>query len=183
MDESSGKILVFKVVQVSEVTSSNAMEPEGCNRRLNTLLKKRVNVRCLATDRHTTVSSNMRKLYPNIIYQYDTWHLAKWVVKKLPKKPRPKDVKTSVSGFNAFPTTCGGVLLRRKSKVYHGSRLADQVTKLCKKLFKKIFLNDFKMLTEFHHTGQLEVFDTKASTFSSPMNGSKNSACSFGSQL
>ena len=67
-------------------------------------------MRCLATDRHTTVSSNMKKLYPNIVRQYNTWHLAKWVVKKLSKKPRLRDVKTSVSGFDAFLTTCGGVL-------------------------------------------------------------------------
>ena len=31
MDESSSKIIYFSVVQVTEVTSSNAMEAEGCN--------------------------------------------------------------------------------------------------------------------------------------------------------
>ena len=71
------KILDFQVVQVSKVSSSNAMEPEGCNRCLNTLLKNGVKVRCLAIDRHATVSSNMRKLYPSIIHQYDTGMVAK----------------------------------------------------------------------------------------------------------
>ena len=111
MEEPSGKILDFQVFKYGEVSSSNAMEPEGCNRCLNNLLKSGVKVRCLATHRHATISSSMRRLYPSIIHQYDTWHLSKWVTKKLSKKKqRPNDVKTSISGSSAFPTTYGVVL-------------------------------------------------------------------------
>lgn len=38
MEESTGKIFDFHLVQVTEVTSSNAMEAEGCKRSLNFLI-------------------------------------------------------------------------------------------------------------------------------------------------
>ena len=88
LDEKSGKVIEFSVVQVTEVTSSNAMEYEGCKRTLNALLQDNIPVRCLTTDRHTTVIARMRSEYPNIKHQYDVWHLSKWVTKKLTKKAK-----------------------------------------------------------------------------------------------
>ena len=41
MDENSGKIVDFSLVHVGEVSSSNAMENEGCQRSLNHLLRKK----------------------------------------------------------------------------------------------------------------------------------------------
>ena len=90
MEESTGKIIDFHLVQVTEVTSSNAMEAEGCKRSLNFLIDQEIPVRCLSTDRHPTVSSNMKKLYPAIKHQFDTWHLAKSVVKKFTAKAKIK---------------------------------------------------------------------------------------------
>ena len=90
MEESTGKIIDFQFVQVTEVTSSNAMEAEGCKRSLNFLIDQEIPVRCLSTDRHPTVSSNMKKLYPAIKHQFDTWHLAKSVVKKFTAKAKIK---------------------------------------------------------------------------------------------
>ena len=80
MEESTGWIVDFQLLQVSEVTSSNAMEPEGCKRSLNFLIDSGVPIRSLSTDRLVTVSSNIKKLYPRIKHQFDTWHLAKWVI-------------------------------------------------------------------------------------------------------
>ena len=40
MEENTSKVFDFEVVQVTEVSSSNAMEAEGCNRVLNSLKKK-----------------------------------------------------------------------------------------------------------------------------------------------
>jgi solute carrier family 8 (sodium/calcium exchanger) len=59
MQESTGKIVNFQVVQVNETTSSNAMEAEGCKRGLNYILSKDMSIRCLSTDRHITVTSYM----------------------------------------------------------------------------------------------------------------------------
>ena len=66
------------------------MEYEGCNRVLKNLKKKGVKVRCLTTDRHTTITAEMRKKHPEIVHQYDVWHLSKWIVKKLSKKSKKK---------------------------------------------------------------------------------------------
>ena len=90
MDEDTGIIIDFSLVQVSEVPSSNAMENEGCQRSLNNVISQDVNIRSLATDRHTTITAEMRKKYPSIIHQYDVWHLSKWVTKKLTKKAKRK---------------------------------------------------------------------------------------------
>ena len=94
MDEISGKVVEFSVVQVTEVTSSNAMEYEGCKRTLNALIQYNIPARCLTTDRHTTVTGRMRSEYPNIKHQYDVWHLSKWVTKKLKKRQRTKHVQS-----------------------------------------------------------------------------------------
>jgi ribonuclease HI len=91
MDEKTNLIMEFSIVQVTEVTSSNAMEYEGCKRTLNSIIKKKVPIRCLTTDRHTTVTAKMRTNYSSIVHQYDVWHLSKWVTKKLSKKAKKKD--------------------------------------------------------------------------------------------
>ena len=90
MDEATEHIIDFSLVQVSEVSSSNAMENEGCQRSLNKVMDQNVKIRSLATDRHTTITAEMRKMYPSIIHQYDVWHLSKWVTKKLTKKAKKK---------------------------------------------------------------------------------------------
>ena len=66
------------------------MEFEGCKRSLNKLLGQQIPVRCLTTDRHVTITARMRSDFPNIVHQYDVWHLAKSVTKKLTKKAKKK---------------------------------------------------------------------------------------------
>ena len=88
MDEKSNLIVEFSLVQVTEVSSSNAMEYEGCKRTLHSVIKEKVPVRCLTTDRHTTITAKMRTVFPTINHQYDAWHLSKWVTKKLAKKSK-----------------------------------------------------------------------------------------------
>ena len=61
MDDNTGKITAFSIVQVSEVTSSNAMEKEGFIRCLTTLEDNEVAINCITTDRHTGISSCMDK--------------------------------------------------------------------------------------------------------------------------
>ena len=70
MDENTKKIIEFSVVQVTETTSSNAMEYEGCKRTLNSLSQKKIPLRCLTTDRHTTITAKMKSVYPHIKHQY-----------------------------------------------------------------------------------------------------------------
>ena len=82
LDDDSGKVVAFSVVQVSEVTSSNAMEKEGFKCCIESLEDDRVQIDRIATDRHVSISSFMNKEHPQINHQYDVWHLSKWVVKK-----------------------------------------------------------------------------------------------------
>ena len=85
MDEKSNLIIEFSLVQVTEVSSSSAMEYEGCKRSLNSLIKKNVPIRCLTTDRHTTITAKMRTVFPTINHQYDVLHYKKGC-KKAKKK-------------------------------------------------------------------------------------------------
>ena len=89
MDEDSGDVVAFNVVQVSEVSSSNAMEKEGFSRCLQDLEEKGIMINRIATDRHVSIRS-MKKDFPHINHQYDVWHLSKWVVKKLTNKAKQK---------------------------------------------------------------------------------------------
>ena len=200
MVESTNKILDFSVVQVTEVSSSNAMEAEGCNRVLKNLKSKGVKVRCLTTDRHTTITSEMRKKHSKIMHQYDVWHLSKWVVKKLSQKSKKKEfqdltawIRSVSSHFWWSVATCNGsydVLLEkwtsivnhvankhswrgakhfkkcahrelsrreRKEKVWLKFGTAAHVA-LEEVVFNKKLLKDLKLVTEFHHTGNLEVY-------------------------
>ena len=123
MDEKSNLIVEFSLVQVTEVSSSNAMEYEGCKRSLESVIKKKVPIRCLTTDRHTTITAKMRTVFPTINHQYDVWHLSKWVTKKLTKKAKKKDCEELTAWIQCISNhlwwcaaTCNGLadVLREK---------------------------------------------------------------------
>ena len=66
MDEKLNLIVEFSLVQVTEVSSSNAMEYKGHKRSLNSVIKKKVPICCL-----TTIMAKMRTGFPTINHQYD----------------------------------------------------------------------------------------------------------------
>lgn len=200
MDESSDKIVDFSLVHVSEVSSSNVMENEGCQRSLNKVIAKNVKIRSLTTDRHTQITSELRKKYPSIIHQYDVWHLSKWVNKKLTKKAKKKGNEVLFQWVQSISNhlwwcaqSCKGdpELLRRKwvavlhhvvnehrwkeerkvHKCEHHKLSKNKVKKttwleagspahiaLEEIVLNKKLLKDMSKLTEFHHTGNLEVY-------------------------
>lgn len=86
LDERTNQILDFSVVQITQVTSSNAMEAEGCNQRWRKIKKEYNKVDCLTSNTHITISSDMKKKHPEIEQLDNVWHLRKWVVKKLTRK-------------------------------------------------------------------------------------------------
>ena len=61
MDDDTGDVVAFSVIQVSEVTSSNAMEKEGFSRCIQLLTSNDVTISRIATDRHVTIGSCMAK--------------------------------------------------------------------------------------------------------------------------
>ena len=127
MDSATDLILDYSLVQCTETTSSVAMEKEGLRRCLEKLMAQHVDISTIATDRHTGVASLMKTDYPHIIHQYDVWHLAKSVTKKLGKKAETKHCSQLFPcfshGSSPFLTTYGG--LHKVVKVMHNSWLKN----------------------------------------------------------
>lgn len=200
MDSESKKIPIFNVVQVTEVSSSNAMEKEGFTRCLDILEDENVSIHTITTDRHTSITSSMEKEYPHIKHQYDVWHLAKSVVKKLNKKAKKKsceDLKHWIQSISNHlwwcSSSCGGnaELLREKwksilhhirnkhswtdaihfKKCAHPRLSRQEVKEKCwlkpgteayvaleEIVLNERILKDLGKLTDFSHTGGLEVY-------------------------
>lgn len=199
MDRETGKIATFNVIQMSEVTSSNAMEKEGFVRCVDTL-EEEVTISCITTDRHISITSAMDKEYSHIKHQYDIWHLSKSIVKKLNKKAKVKKYADIASWIQSMSNhlwwsaaTCNGdvKLLREKWKSVihhvankHSWRDAEvfhkcahprlnrrEVRTKCwlkagspahvaleEVILQPKLLNDLAKLTDFCHTGGLEVY-------------------------
>ena len=158
-------------------------------------------VRCLTMDRHITITSKMKSVYPEIVHQYDVWHVSKSVVKKLTKKAKMKSneeltpwIKSVSNHLWWSVATCNGDrdLLKEKwlSVLHHTANKHNRWPgfkkfkkcehhKLSRKEQKAIqwlkpgssahaaldevvsnqrLLKDLEKLTEFHHTGDLEVY-------------------------
>ncbi|KAL2076360.1 hypothetical protein ACEWY4_028061 [Coilia grayii] len=82
-DDATKEIVHFELVQVTEASSSVAMEAMGFKRGLNHLLSLGVDVGVMATDRSPSIRKIMRESYANIRHEYDPWHVSKSVKKKL----------------------------------------------------------------------------------------------------
>ena len=61
------------------------MEKEGLELCLTNMLAKDVLVQSITTDRHKSAGALLKRKYPTIDHQYDVWHLAKSIMKKLTK--------------------------------------------------------------------------------------------------
>ncbi|XP_051988843.1 uncharacterized protein LOC127648291 [Xyrauchen texanus] len=83
MDDTSDQIVHFELVQVTEASSSVAMEPIGFKRGLNKILDKGIKVDVVATDRSPSIRKLMRVDYPFIRHEFDIWHVVKGLLKKL----------------------------------------------------------------------------------------------------
>ena len=198
-----GKVAAINVVQVTEVTSSNAMEKEGFERCIQDLVREEVTIKRIATDRHTSISSSMKKDHGEIDHQYDVWHLSKWVVKKLSKKAKVKGCEDLLPWIRSVSNhlwwcsaTCNGnaeeLKEKWKSVLFHVTnkhkwngyshfhecchpRLTSAQTRKKKWLkpdtpayialeevvLNKKILKDIEKLTEFCHTGELEVYHSE----------------------
>ncbi|XP_064598560.1 uncharacterized protein LOC135464916 [Liolophura sinensis] len=82
MDLDSQTVLDIQLIQCNEVKGSTHMELEGLKRGLLKLKAERLNIKSLITDRHVMVKKFM-KGEEEIIHNFDVWHFAKGVSKKL----------------------------------------------------------------------------------------------------
>lgn len=83
LDVTSQKVIDFNVVSVSQVANSNQMEKKGFVDTLANIEANDIEVKLISTDRHTQIKKEMRVNHANIDHQFDPWHLAKTVSKKL----------------------------------------------------------------------------------------------------
>ena len=101
MDQNSGNILDFQLVQVSEVENSGRMEKVGFERAMSRLEESGLQCRVLTTDRHPQIVSLMKKVNPHINHQFDVWHLAKNISKKLREKAKKKTCSELMEWINS----------------------------------------------------------------------------------
>ncbi|XP_035699117.1 uncharacterized protein LOC118431836 [Branchiostoma floridae] len=121
MEETSQLILDFQLVQVSETTSSNAMERLGFERSLDFLEEEGIKIDCIVTDRHRGVGAVLKKRR-DINHQFDLFHFAKSITKKLTqeasrraKKDLGPWIKFIVNHLWHISDTCqGDDVVRRK---------------------------------------------------------------------
>ena len=139
IDQITDKIVDFQIVQVSEVTSSNAMEREGFKRCMEHIQGKGAKVKVVATDRHVSIKSDMKRNYPDVDHQFDVWHLAKSVTKKLTEKAKKKD--------------CGDLFAWIKSVSNHLWWCADTCN-ANKELLRE------KWISIVHHTANIHQWDS-----------------------
>lgn len=86
MDVDTNKIVDYKIVDVKEVKNSQSMEKEGFIRTVDNLLDNHeVKINLISTDRHSMIRKLMATCpkYTNINHQFDPWHIAKGILKKL----------------------------------------------------------------------------------------------------
>lgn len=93
MDEETKLILDFSLIQKTQTTSSVAMEKEAFKKTIDSLEDQGVEVIGVATDRHAGISALIRNEYPELKHEYDMWHSAKSIGKKLSKKATKKETK------------------------------------------------------------------------------------------
>jgi hypothetical protein len=90
MDNATNKILHFSMKQCGPDLKSANMEKVALIDCLEYMEEKELTISILATDRHASIAKMMRTSYPDIDHQYDVWHMAKSISKKLRKKTEKK---------------------------------------------------------------------------------------------
>ncbi|XP_038134321.1 uncharacterized protein LOC119778938 [Cyprinodon tularosa] len=115
MEDATKKVIMSDLIQVTEATSSTAMEPVGFRRGLDRLLDSGVGVYVVTTDRAPSIRKIMRESYPELRHQFDPWHVAKGIKKKATALARKKEnrdlqpwIKSLGNHFWWSCSSCGG---------------------------------------------------------------------------
>lgn len=98
LDMETQEIVPFVNIKVTETGSSSKMEVEGFRRCMTYLIEKGFKIELLATDRHVQIRSLVTKEFPEIDHQFDVWHLAKSIRKKLLQKSKTSGCKNCLLG-------------------------------------------------------------------------------------
>ncbi|KAK6175902.1 hypothetical protein SNE40_014278 [Patella caerulea] len=120
MDEATQKIVDMQLVQVTETTSSVAMEKEGFVRGMESILHHGINIKTMTTDRSPSIRKTMREEYGGISHQFDCWHICKGIKKRCFASGKKsghgillKWTKSITNHMWYACSTCGGDELKR----------------------------------------------------------------------
>ncbi|KAJ8049559.1 hypothetical protein HOLleu_02345 [Holothuria leucospilota] len=91
MDSKTQQIVNTELVQVTDTTSSVAMEKMGFKKCVDKIEGNNIKVSLVATDRHAGIRKLIRTDYPHITHNFDVWHFVKSLRKKLLAKAKKKD--------------------------------------------------------------------------------------------
>ena len=83
MNQQTNEIVAFAVTQVTEAGNSNRMEKVGFTKALKEVKQKEICINQLVTDRHTGIRKYMTEEESKITHQFNVWHFAKNIKKKL----------------------------------------------------------------------------------------------------
>ncbi|XP_072006315.1 uncharacterized protein [Engystomops pustulosus] len=83
MEVKTKKIIAFTVEQLVPPATSVSLEKIAFEKTLQSLLQKGVFVGIIATDRHVGIRKLLRENYKEIIHEFDVWHMAKSIGKKM----------------------------------------------------------------------------------------------------
>ena len=90
MNQATNEITSFRVTHFLEAGNSNRMEKFGFLKVMEEMKAKDVNITQITTDRHVQVRKHVIEQMPDIDLQFDVWHVAKNVKKKLSKLAKAK---------------------------------------------------------------------------------------------
>lgn len=96
------EIVAFVNIKVTETGSSSKMEVEGFRRCMTNLIEKGFKIELLATDRHVQIRYLVTKEFLKIDHQFDVWHLAKSIRKKLLQKSKTSGCEELSSWIRAI---------------------------------------------------------------------------------
>ena len=90
MDKQTGMIMDMHVFHVGVAGNSVRIELDGLKIVLQRLYDNVINISSLTTDRHKQVRSFLRKNWKDVRHQFDVWHFAKNMKKRLLKATKKK---------------------------------------------------------------------------------------------
>ncbi|XP_063074114.1 uncharacterized protein LOC134464652 isoform X2 [Engraulis encrasicolus] len=100
--DTTKEIVHFELVQVTEASSSVAMEVMGLQRGLDELLSCGVDIAVMTTDRSPSVRKLMREEHPQIRHELDPWHVVKGIKKKIVAASNRRGQKELLGWFRAI---------------------------------------------------------------------------------
>ena len=100
MDSKTNEIIAFYIAHVKNAGNSACVEKFGLVETLNYIENCGVCVSTLVMDRHSQIRKYIREERPDITYQFDVWHMAKNLKKKLMVTAKKKIVVKLITGLN-----------------------------------------------------------------------------------